>query len=56
MAREMTFVMAMRDFFGLKPGQTLVGFVEEIKALNDADRVEFTRILQDEAGYLLKAA
>lgn len=42
------FVKACRDFFGLKPGETLAEFAAELKALTDKDKqdlvAEFKRI------------
>lgn len=34
----MTFIMACRTYFGLKPSQTLQEFAAEIRELNEADR------------------
>lgn len=36
-----TFVTAMKDHFGFKPGQTLSQFSAEIKELSDEDRAYF---------------
>lgn len=33
-----TFMAAVREFFGLKPGQTPIQFGQEIKALTPKDR------------------
>lgn len=33
-----TFTVACKDFFGLKPGQTLMEFSAELKALTAKDR------------------
>jgi len=35
-----TFIAACKDFFGFKPGQTLMEFRDEIKALTPADKDE----------------
>lgn len=44
----MAFVAACKDYFGLKPGQTLGEFAQEIKALTEEDRAwfkaEFTKV------------
>lgn len=40
---QVSFVSACRTFFGLKPGQTLTQFSQEIKALSPADRAYFVR-------------
>lgn len=37
-----TFVQAMLDFFGRLPGQSLMDFHTEIKALTPEDRAYFT--------------
>jgi hypothetical protein len=42
MAKQMTFMMACREFFGLHAGQTNMQFAQEIKALTDADKAEIT--------------
>lgn len=34
----MSFTQACKDFFGLKPQQTLPEFVQEMKALSQADK------------------
>lgn len=39
--KRMSYVAAMKDFFGLQPGQTLTQFSAELKALSDADREYF---------------
>lgn len=31
--KEMTFIQAMKDFFGLLPGKSLQDFMAEVKAL-----------------------
>lgn len=36
-----TFMAAMKDFFGLRPGQTLMEFRDEIKELSADDRAYF---------------
>jgi hypothetical protein len=36
-----SFVIAMKDFFGLQPGQSAAGFMAEIKNLNDAEKAFF---------------
>lgn len=39
---SMSFVGAMRDFFGFKPGQGLSDFSAELKALGPEDKAYFT--------------
>lgn len=41
MAKQMKFASAMMDFFGRHPGQTLSQFMEELRALSDAERAWF---------------
>jgi len=36
-----TFVLAMKDFFGVKPGETIRDFAAELKALTYEDKMEF---------------
>lgn len=50
--KQMKFVTAMKDFFGSRPswavpeGSTpLVDFMNELKALTDKDRADFTKWL-----------
>lgn len=35
------FAKAMLEFFGKTPGETISGFMNEVKALDDADREFF---------------
>lgn len=46
MKKQMTFMQACRDYFGMHPGQTSVQFGTEIKALNEKDRAEITQGLK----------
>jgi len=48
--KTMGLLAAIKDFFGLKPGQTSVEFGEEWKALNEDDR-EYFRFHLTNAGY-----
>lgn len=41
MAKQLSFVQAMKDYFGLKPQQTALGFMQEMKALSDEDKAWF---------------
>ena len=38
--KRKSFTAALKDFFGFHPGQTLVGFRDELKALTDKDKLE----------------
>ncbi len=35
-----SFISALKDFFGFKPGQTLMEFRDEINALTHKDKLE----------------
>ena len=39
--KQMSFVAAMKDYFGLRDGQTPMDFLKEIKALTDDDKAWF---------------
>jgi len=52
--KEMGFMAAMKDFFGYRPGTGMKDFMDEIKALTPADRVEFRGGLEKN-GYIIKA-
>lgn len=41
--QQMTFTKAINDYFGKKPGQTLMELQAEIKALTSEDREYFKR-------------
>jgi hypothetical protein len=38
--KTVSFVMAMRDFFGLRPGTKLTDFADELRALSENDKAE----------------
>jgi len=38
--KSTTFIGACRQFFGLKPGQTLKDFADEIKTLTPQDKLD----------------
>jgi len=40
--KEMTFMQACRDFFGLLPNQAPLDFGKEIKQLTEADRAQIS--------------
>jgi hypothetical protein len=48
----MSYVKAMKDFFGFKPGQSLMEFAAELKALTPADKLEFIEGLKQN-GYII---
>lgn len=39
--KKMSYAAAMRDYFGFLPGQSVGGFMSELKALTDEDKVWF---------------
>jgi hypothetical protein len=43
---QIGFVKAMKDFFGLLPGQSLAQFGAELKALSHKERLDFARGLR----------
>lgn len=51
--KEMSFAMAMKDYFGLKQGDKLKDFFHELKELTDEDRKEFAKGLE-QVGYTIK--
>ncbi len=44
--KEMTFVQACKDFFGMQPNQKPIDFMKEVRALNEKDRSEITTGLE----------
>jgi len=46
----MTFIAAMKDFFGMKDGQTLTQFSAELKALDEKEK-EFFKLGLQQNGY-----
>ena len=52
--KKMSFMAACIDFFGLREGQTKVGFGKEVKALSDDDRKEITAGLEQN-GYEIQS-
>ena len=53
--KKMGFITAIKDFFGLHPGQTLTQFGTEVKALSEAER-DFFRAGLATVGYEIPAA
>jgi len=48
--KQLSFTMAMKEFFGYKQGGTLKTFAEEIRALTMEDRIWFAKELSKEFG------
>ncbi len=42
-------VKVLKDYFGLKPGQGLKGFAEELRELTPEDRQQLANGIQDES-------
>ena len=38
--KQVGLITAIKDYFGMLPGQTLSEFSQEVKRLNEADRAE----------------
>lgn len=53
--KQMTFITAMKDYFGLKANQTAMDFMQEIKTLNPIER-EWFRTNLATVGYEIIAA
>jgi len=53
--KEMTFMQACKDFFGLKADQTPMQFAKEVRELTADDRTEITTGLEKN-GYKIIAA
>lgn len=50
--KPMTYMNACADFFGRRPGQTLMQFRDELKGLTDKDRMEIREGLE-QMGYAI---
>lgn len=55
MSKQMTFLGACREFFGVKEGQTALDFGKELKQLTEQDRKEITAGLEQN-GYTIVTA
>lgn len=49
-AKPISFLVAAKKFFGLKPGQGLGDFRDEVNCLTDADKDELRPLLSAEFG------
>ena len=54
--KEMTPVQAIKTFFGMRPHETLVEFMGELKALTPEDKQELAEGAAKELGITLKAS
>jgi hypothetical protein len=53
--KRMSFVAACKDFFGIKPGQSSVEFMKEIKELSPKDRTDLIAMFPS-VGYEIEGA
>jgi uncharacterized protein YcgL (UPF0745 family) len=53
MLQNTTFISALKDHFGFQPGQGLMQFRDEVKALTEKDRAELKEGLE-KIGYTFK--
>jgi hypothetical protein len=44
--KHVTFILACREFFGLKPNQSLQEFAQEIRMLTPDDRAQFIEMFK----------
>ena len=54
--KQMTFMQACKDFFGIKPGQMPMDFLKEIKSLTEADKQEISEGLKANGYDIVKSA
>ena len=52
--KRMSFVLAMKDYFGMREGETTMGFLQELKALSDEEKQWFRENLP-KVGYEIAA-
>lgn len=50
MAQNKTFISAMKEYFGILPGQTAMGFGKEVQALSYEEKMDFHGMLNTQAG------
>ena len=48
--KRMTPVVAIRNFFGYRPGDTLAEFSAEVKQLSEGEKMELARLACEELG------
>lgn len=54
MAREMSQIMVLKEYFGYRPGEGLKEFSAEVKALTPEDKTELAELAAKELGVTLK--
>ncbi len=52
---EKAFIVACKEYFGFKPGQTLLEFKAEVAQLTPQDRAELAPMLAAQLGVPVKA-
>lgn len=52
---EKSAVMVLKEFFGFKPGQSLIEFNEELKQLSASEKAELAQAAAEKLGYTVKA-
>jgi hypothetical protein len=52
--KAVSAVVALKDFFGMKPGETLQEFLAEIRALSPEEKHNLAMLACQELGYELK--
>src|SRR3989304_523293 len=52
--KTMTPIVVLRTFFGQKEGQTLKGFMEEIKELSEQEKLHLAKLAAEELGVELE--
>ena len=54
--KEMTFMQACKDFFGVKDGQTPMQFAKEVRELTTDDRADITLGLEKNGYKIIQSA
>lgn len=52
--KHVTPAVALKSFFGMKEGQTLQGFLAEIKELSEEERLNLAKLVCEEMGWELE--
>ena len=52
--QEMTPVQVLREYFGMKPGQSLADFAKELKELTPEDRNELVTLAAEKLNVTVK--
>jgi hypothetical protein len=54
--RKLKSIAVLKEFFGLKPGQTNMEFLQELKALSQDERMELATLAAKELGVEIDTA